>query len=74
MNATKITGNAFLVNHYPGYSVAVKVGGKTLVHERRFTSKAEAAILQMKVSSKGELDAARWTEMEVAPFIMVRAA
>jgi hypothetical protein len=74
MNATKTTGNAFLVNFYPGYSVAVKVGGKTMVHERRFTNKAEATILSMKVSSKGTIDATRWTEQEVAPFIMFRAA
>lgn len=74
MNATKITGNTFLVNHYPGYSVAVKASGKTLVHEHRFASKSEATILQMKVSSKGTINAARWTEMEVAPFIMFRAA
>jgi hypothetical protein len=74
MNATKITGNAFLVNHYPGYSVAARVGGKTLVHARRFTNKAEATILSMRVSGKGEIDAAHWTEQEVAPFIMFRAA
>lgn len=74
MNATKITGNAFLVNHYPGYSVAVNANGMTLVHERRFTNKAEATILEMKVSSKGAIDAERWMEQEVAPFIVFRAA
>jgi hypothetical protein len=59
---------------YPGYSVAAKVGGKTMVHGRRVATKTEATILQMKVSSKGEVDAARWTEIEVAPFIMFQAA
>jgi hypothetical protein len=53
MNATKITGNAFLVNLYPGYSVAVKAVGKTMVHERRFDTKAEATILERSTRRGG---------------------